>query len=416
DQQPAQQGSARVHTAPVVCRCVRVSTGSTYSRMPRSRRDMTGDGCSGFGCCAGPRRRPGTRCRASPSTERQRRRPVRQRSITLGSMSSATPPADPQPSGPERSLPPGQNQPPSSAPPHHHDRAATAPVPGGHVPAGPDRDHHLDRALPTVTHEDPSDPHASVYDHGFLRAAAVTLPVALADPATNAERHLEVLRDLDAQQVGLAVFPELLLTGYSLEDLVLQEPLLDAAEQAVLSVLEASRELMPLIVLGAPLRSADRSRIFNCAVTLHRGEILAIHPKQNLPTYREFHERRWFAPGDDADGVEVRLGAERQQLSPHGLVTVEDLPGLSLYVEICEDMWVPLTPSAEAALAGATVVANLSGSPITIGRADDRKLMARSASARAQAAYVYAAAGEGESTTDLAWDGQTFIYECGDLL
>src|SRR5699024_2927080 len=299
---------------------------------------------------------------------------------------------------------------------HHHDRAATAPVPGGHVPAGPDRDHHLDRALPTVTHEDPSDPHASVYDHGFLRAAAVTLPVALADPATNAERHLEVLRDLDAQQVGLAVFPELSLTGYSLEDLVLQEPLLDAAEQAVLSVLEASRELMPLVVLGAPLRSADRSRIFNCAVTLHRGEILAIHPKQNLPTYREFHERRWFAPGDDADGVEVRLGAERQQLSPHGLVTVEDLPGLSLYVEICEDMWVPLTPSAEAALAGATVVADLSGSPITIGRADDRKLMARSASARSQVAYVYAAAGEGESTTDLAWDGQTFIYECGDLL
>src|SRR5699024_8581996 len=139
---------------------------------------------------------------------------------------------------------------------------------------------------------------------------------------------------------------------------------------------------------------------------------LAIHPKQNLPTYREFHERRWFAPGDDADGVEVRLGAERQQLSPHGLVTVEALPGLSLYVEICEDMWVPLTPSAEAALAGATVVADLSGSPITIGRADDRKLMARSASARSQVAYVYAAAGEGESTTDLAWDGQTFIYEC----
>ncbi|AXK46234.1 NAD(+) synthase [Brachybacterium saurashtrense] len=259
-------------------------------------------------------------------------------------------------------------------------------------------------------------PHASIYDHGFVRVAAVTLPVALADPATNAQRHLEVLRDLHDQQVGVAVFPELSLTGYSLDDLVMQEPLLDAAEQAVLTMLAASEELMPIIVLGAPLRATDRSRIFNCAVVIHRGRILGITPKQNLPTYREFYERRWFAPGDDADGVPVRLGALDAELTPHGLITVEDVPGLSLYVEICEDMWVPIPPSAEAALAGATVIANLSGSPITIGRAEDRKLMARSASARTQAAYLYAAAGEGESTTDLAWDGQTFVYECGDLL
>lgn len=355
-------------------------------------------------------------------------------------MSSATPPADPQPSGrddshpagsdgtqpsgtdrsqpsgPDRSQPPGQNEPPSSAPAHPHDPAATAPVPGGHVPAGPDRDHHLDRALPTVTHEDASDPHASVYDHGFLRAAAVTLPVALADPATNAQRHIEVLHDLHAQQVGLAVFPELSLTGYSLEDLVLQEPLLDAAEQAVLTVLEASRELLPLIVLGAPLRVPSRNRVVNCALTIHRGEIVGIHAKQYLPTYREFYERRWYAPGDDVCWAPVRIGGTDHPLTPHQLITVPDLPGLSLFVEVCEDMWVPVPPSAEAALAGATVIANLSGSPITIGRADDRKLMARSASARSQVAYVYAAAGEGESTTDLAWDGQTFIYECGDLL
>ena len=321
----------------------------------------------------------------------------------------------PQPAGPDHSQLPGQNTPPNAAP-THRDAEASAPVPSGSVPVGPGPDHQLDRALPAVTHEDPADPHASIYQHGFLRAAAITLPVALADPATNAERHLEVLGDLDAQQVGLAVFPELSLTGYSLDDLVLQESLLDAAEQAVLTVLEASRELMPVIVVGAPLRATDRSRIFNCAITLHRGEILGIHPKQNLPTYREFYERRWFAPGDDAHGVGVRLGSEPQHLTPHGLITVEDLPGLSLFVEICEDMWVPIPPSAEAALAGATVVANLSGSPITIGRAEDRKLMARSTSARTQAAYLYAAAGEGESTTDLAWDGQTFVYECGDLL
>ena len=261
-----------------------------------------------------------------------------------------------------------------------------------------------------------TDPHASIYDHGFVRVAAVTLPVALADPATNAERHLEVLRDLHDQQVGIAVFPELSLTGYSLDDLVLQEPLLDAAEQAVLTVLEASEDLMPIIVLGAPLRAQDRSRIFNCAVVIHRGRVLGITPKQNLPTYREFYERRWFAPGDDAGDELVILGELQEALTPHGIITVEDVPGLRLSVEICEDMWVPVPPSAEAALAGATVIANLSGSPITVGRAEDRKLMARSASARTQSAYVYAAAGEGESTTDLAWDGQTFVYECGDLL
>ena len=260
------------------------------------------------------------------------------------------------------------------------------------------------------------DPHASIYDHGFVRVAAVTLPVALADPATNAERHLEVLRDLHEQQVGLAVFPELSLTGYSLDDLVLQEPLLAAAEQAVLSLVEASRELLPVIVVGAPLRARDRSRIFNCAVVIHHGEILGIAPKQYLPTYREFYERRWYAPGDDAAGETVRIGGEEHALTPHGIITVEDVPGLKLFVEICEDMWVPVPPSAMAALAGATVLVNLSGSPITVGKAEDRKLLARSASSRCQAAYVFAAAGEGESTTDLSWDGQTFVYECGDLL
>ncbi|MGO3209539.1 MAG: NAD(+) synthase, partial [Brachybacterium sp.] len=331
-------------------------------------------------------------------------------------MSSASQPTAPQPSGQHRTQPPGQNEPPSPAPAHHHDVPASAPVPGGHVPAAPDRDHQLERALPTVTHDDPSDPHASIYDRGFLRAAAVTVPVALADPATNAERHLEVLRDLDRQQVGLAVFPELSLTGYSLDDLVLQEPLLDAAEQAILAVVEASRELMPLIVLGAPLRVPARNRVVNAAITIHRGEIVGIHAKQHLPTYREFYERRWYASGDDVCWENVRIGRTEHQLTPHQLIEVPDVPGLSLFVEICEDMWVPIPPSAEAALAGATVIANLSGSPITIGRADERKLMARSASARSQAAYIYAAAGEGESTTDLAWDGQTFIYECGDLL
>ncbi len=339
-------------------------------------------------------------------------------------MSSASQPASPQPSeqGASQSSeqgtsqPSGQTTPQRPGPVHHEQDAASAPVPPAGASDGDERADAQGRALTTVPHEDPADPHASIYDHGFVRAAAVTLPVALADPATNAERHLEALRDLHDQQVGLAVFPELSLTGYSLDDLVMQEPLLDAAEQAVLTVLEASEELMPIIVLGAPLRAKDRSRIFNCAVVIHRGQILGITPKQNLPTYREFYERRWFAPGDDAADELVRLGGDEHPLTPHSIITVEDVPGFALFVEICEDMWVPIPPSAEAALAGATVVVNLSGSPITIGRAEERKLLARSASARTQCAYVYAAAGEGESTTDLAWDGQTFVYECGDLL
>ncbi|MGP9693352.1 NAD(+) synthase [Brachybacterium sp. AOP25-B2-12] len=254
-----------------------------------------------------------------------------------------------------------------------------------------------------------------VHDHGFVRVAAVTVPVALADPAANADRHIAALRDLDAQGVSVAVFPELSLSGYSLDDLVLQEPLLDAVEQALLDLAEATAELAPLVVVGAPLRTG--SRLMNCAVVLHRGRFLGAVPKANLPTYREFYERRWYAPGDDVTPREVRIGRERTvTLDAHRLFAATDLPGLVVSVEVCEDMWVPVPPSAEAALAGATVQLNLSGSPITIGRAEDRKLLARSASARNLSAYVYAAAGDGESTTDLAWDGQTFAYECGDLL
>jgi NAD+ synthase (glutamine-hydrolysing) len=257
-------------------------------------------------------------------------------------------------------------------------------------------------------------PDASIYDHGFARVASVTLPVALADPATNAERHLEALRDLHDQQVAVAVFPELSLTGYSLDDLVLQDPLLDAAEQALDTLARASEELMPVIIVGAPLRV--RSRVMNCAVVIHHGQILGAAPKSNLPTYREFYERRWFAPGDDVCETITVAGRHEVGVTPHRLYPVDDIRGLTIHVEICEDMWVPVPPSATAALAGATVLVNLSGSPITVGRAEDRKLLVRSASTRCQAAYVYAAAGEGESTTDLAWDGQTFVYECGDLL
>jgi NAD+ synthase (glutamine-hydrolysing) len=253
----------------------------------------------------------------------------------------------------------------------------------------------------------------SAYRHGFLRVAAATIRTTLADPAANAEAVLDTARRLAADGVGLAVFPELTLVGYSLEDILLQDTLLDAALSALDTVVEGSADLLPVLVVGLPIR--HRHRIHNCAAVVHRGRILGVAPKSYLPTYREFYERRQVAPGDDVTGT-VRLRGEDVPFGPDLLFTAADVPGFALHVEICEDMWVPIPPSAEAALAGATVLANLSGSPITVGRAEDRKLMARSASSRCLAAYVYAAAGEGESSTDLAWDGQTMIYENGVLL
>jgi len=253
----------------------------------------------------------------------------------------------------------------------------------------------------------------SAYRHDYVRVAACTHHTTLADPSANAESVLGLARECHDDGVALAVFPELTLSGYSIEDVVLQDTLLDAVEAAVDQVVAASADLLPVLVIGAPLR--HRNRVYNTAVVVHRGAVLGVVPKSYLPTYREFYERRQIAPGDDQGGL-IRLGGTEVPFGPDLLFTATDLPNFVLHVEICEDMWVPVPPSAEAALAGATVLANLSGSPITIGRADDRKLLAQSASSRCLAAYVYAAAGEGESTTDLAWDGQTMIYENGVLL
>ncbi|MEZ0338702.1 NAD(+) synthase [Mycobacterium sp. pV006] len=253
----------------------------------------------------------------------------------------------------------------------------------------------------------------SAYRHGFVRVAACTHHTALADPAGNAEAVLQSARECHDDSVALAVFPELTLTGYSIEDIVMQDALLEAVEEAVATVAAASADLLPVLVIGAPLR--HRNRIYNTAVVIHRGQVLGVVPKSYIPNYREFYEKRQIAAGDDERG-EIRLGGVDVPFGSDLLFAATDLPAFVLHVEICEDMWVPIPPSAEAALAGATVLANLSGSPITIGRAEDRCLLARSASSRCLAAYVYAAAGAGESTTDLAWDGQTMIWENGVCL
>ncbi len=254
----------------------------------------------------------------------------------------------------------------------------------------------------------------SAYAQGFARVAACTVPVAVADPRVNLATVLAQLRACHDEGVAVAVFPELALSGYAIDDLLLQDTLLTGVEAAIGELVEATADLLTVAVIGAPL--VHGTRVLNCAVVVHRGRILGVAPKSYLPTYREFYERRHFAPGDDRRDSWIRLAGEDVPFGPDLIFEALDVPGLRLHAEICEDMWVPIPPSAEAALAGATVLVNLSGSPITVARAEDRRLLARSASARCAAAYLYAAAGQGESTTDLSWDGQTLVYECGDLL
>ncbi|MDN5718652.1 NAD(+) synthase [Corynebacterium sp. AOP36-E1-14] len=257
-------------------------------------------------------------------------------------------------------------------------------------------------------------PTAGAYAHGFARVAAATVPVAVADPATNARTILDTARDLHGRDVAVAVFPELSLTGYAIEDLVMQDVLLDAVTDALADIVAASADLLPVLVVGAPL--VHGNRLYNCAVVVHRGRILGVTPKSYLPTYREFYERRWYAPGDDVRAASISIGGQDVPFGSDLLFEASDVPGLTLHAEICEDMWVPVPPSSLAALQGATVLLNLSGSPITVQRADDRHLLAKSASARNLAAYVYAAAGQGESTNDVSWDGLTMVHERGVLL
>lgn len=256
-------------------------------------------------------------------------------------------------------------------------------------------------------------PFESAYRHGYARVAACTIPVAIADPVANADAVLAAAQECHDDAVAVAVFPELCLTGYAIDDLVLQDAVLDAVRIAVERIAEASTGLRPLLVIGAPLRIG--SRLYNCAVAIHRGRVLGVAPKSYLPTYREFYEHRWYAQGTDAPDTVTLAGAE-VPVGTDLLFEATDVPGLVVHAEVCEDFWVPIPPSSSAALAGATVLLNLSGSPITIARAEDRRILAQSQSLRCLAAYVYAAAGQGESTNDVSWDGQTMVYEGGTLL
>ena len=254
----------------------------------------------------------------------------------------------------------------------------------------------------------------SVYAHGFARVAACTVPTSIADPATNADTLIEQIHACHDDSVAVAAFPEMCLTGYAIDDLVLQEVVLDAVLVALDRIVAATVDLLPVVVIGAPL--AKGHRVYNCAVVIHAGEILGVTPKSYLPTYREFYDKRYFAAGDDQSGEWITLGHSEIPFGPDLIFEADDVRGLTLHIEVCEDMWVPIPPSSLASLAGANVLVNISGSPITVGRANDRQMMAQGQSSRCLAAYVYAASGQGESTTDLSWDGMTMVYEDGELL
>src|SRR5258705_6974069 len=171
----------------------------------------------------------------------------------------------------------------------------------------------------------------SAYRHGFVRVAACTHHTTLADPVANAESVLRMARDCNDDSVALVVFPELTLSGYSIEDILLQDALLDAVEDALLDVVAASADLMPVLVVGAPLR--NQHRIYNTAVVIHHGRVLGVAPKSYLPTYREFYERRQMAAGDDVRGT-IRIGDADVPFGPDLLFTATDLPGLVMHVEI----------------------------------------------------------------------------------
>jgi NAD+ synthase (glutamine-hydrolysing) len=255
------------------------------------------------------------------------------------------------------------------------------------------------------------DPFFSLYSHGMLRAGAAPIRIALADPEANAAQVVETLKRADAAGAGLAVFPELCLSGYAIDDLLQQAVVLDGVLAAIESVRAASADLGVVAVVGAPLR--EGGKLYNCAVVIYRGAVLGVVPKAYLPSYREFYERRHFTPGLGVEGRMIDLLSGAAPFGTDLIFAASDYPGFVLGVEICEDLWVPEPPSGRLAMAGATVIANLSASNITIGKAETRRALCQAQSIRAVCAYVYAASGWGESTTDLAWDGHAVIYEAG---
>jgi NAD+ synthase (glutamine-hydrolysing) len=251
----------------------------------------------------------------------------------------------------------------------------------------------------------------NLYGHGFARVAVATPLVRVADPRHNLEGTLELARQAAREKALLAVFPELGLTAYTSEDLFHQQALLEAAEDALARLIARTRALPIALLVGLPV--AVEGLLYNCAALVCQGRLVGVVPKTYLPNYREFYEGRQFTPGDAATCTDIRLAGQSSAFGTGLIFRLAEMPQFTLHVEICEDLWVPAPPSTFATLAGATVVANLSASNIVTGKESYRHQLVANQSARCLAAYLYSAAGLGESTTDLAWDGHALIYENG---
>ncbi len=253
------------------------------------------------------------------------------------------------------------------------------------------------------------------YHHGFIRTAVCVPAVKVADPRFNADQTILLAREAAAGNAILALFPELGLSAYSNEDLFHQEALLSGVLGAIERIVRETAPLNLILIVGAPLR-VD-SRLFNCGIVLYRGRILGVAVKSYLPNYREFYEGRQFSPAEEAISKTIRLcGQEGIPFGADLIFEVTNIRHFRFFLEMCEDVWVPVPPSCFASMAGATVIGNLSASNVTIGKAEYRRSLTANQSARCISAYLYAAAGPGESTTDLAWDGHAMIYENGNLL
>ena len=255
----------------------------------------------------------------------------------------------------------------------------------------------------------------NLYNHGFIRAAVCIPELKVADTFFNTQKTIELAREAASNKAILAIFPELGLSAYSNEDLFHQDALLQSVREAIARIKKASEKINIIIVCGAPLQ-VD-CRLFNCAIVFYRGQILGVAVKSYLPNYREFYEARQFTPASAALSSHIEIAGQKD--IPFGadiIFKVANIKIFNFFLELCEDLWVPIPPSSFAAMAGATVLGNLSASNITIGKSEYRHQLAANQSARCVAAYLYAAAGTGESTTDLAWDGHAMIYENGNLL
>ncbi len=255
----------------------------------------------------------------------------------------------------------------------------------------------------------------NLYRHGFIRAAVCIPTVKIADVQFNADHTIRLAREAAAGHALLAIFPELGLSAYSNEDLFHQDALLNGVLDAISRIVRETAALNLILIIGAPLQ-VD-SRLFNCGIVLYRGRILGVAVKSYLPNYREFYEARQFSPAEEAIAKTIHLCGQKG--IPFGadlIFEVANVRHFRFFLEFCEDVWVPIPPSCFASLAGATVIGNLSASNATIGKAQYRQSLAANQSARCISAYLYAAAGPGESTTDQAWDGHAMIYENGNLL